>query len=472
MMPTDTQGALYLKVEWDKSSAILGNYAVDFNDTEFAAFSRSYYGGKIDYQSVSNNPYGDARTKIVVYHAQIQQLPSHNEFLATGGSLYFLKYRNVIQGSDTVTIQVRDQTTGLVMASQTMVNGADYELDNSQGRILFWQPVAMIAQSESIISNSLITGNPIYVVVDYQYEVAGLQTAGQPGCPCRPGGRRQCGLGRHLCSGQSKWPELYPSRDRCHPACDQVMPPSRLNMPKPTHRKQDHYVSTDGGITFTSMAIANSASGKAYGIKGDARLFDNIGLKSYYKWIGNDFATPDSTSQQGKEMMGLSMTFDMTPVTRITASEDIQRLMARAAICRPSAQVGASETDTTMVQIVHTAERLTLTGQFQLTETKSVVNGIESTTNQRGATIGGQAQYDLTDRVKLTLGQQVDVENKNNTATTLGVAARVTDHTTLNAQEVFSQQGTATTVGVTNQLNKRIALTTDYTLDEFKYRGS
>ena len=110
----DTQGPLYLKVEWDKSSAILGNYAVDFNDTEFAAFSHSYYGGIIDYQSVANNPYGDARTKIVVYHAQIQQLPSHNEFLATGGSLYFLKYKNVIQGTDTVTIQVRDQTTGLV----------------------------------------------------------------------------------------------------------------------------------------------------------------------------------------------------------------------------------------------------------------------------------------------------------------------------------------------------------------------
>jgi len=83
----------------------------------------------------------------VVYHAQVQQLPSHNEFLATGGSLYFLKYKNVVQGSETVTIQVRDQTTGLVLGSQTMTNGADYELDNGQGRILFWQPVAMIAQS-------------------------------------------------------------------------------------------------------------------------------------------------------------------------------------------------------------------------------------------------------------------------------------------------------------------------------------
>ena len=66
--------------------------------------------------------------------------------------------------------------------------------------------------------------------------------------------------------------------------------------------------------------------------------------------------------------------------------------------------------------------------------------------------MAGQAQYDLTDRIKLTLGQQVDVMNKNNTATTLGVADRMTDHMTLNAQEVFSQQGHALTAGITNQL--------------------
>ena len=135
--------------------------------------------------------------------------------------------------------------------------------------------------------------------------------------------------------------------------------------------------------------------------------------------------------------MGLSMTFDMTPVTRLTASEDIQRLVAHGNL-QTSTQVGASETDTTMVQIVHMAERLKLTGQFQMVETKSVINGVKSTTNQRGATTAGQAQYDLTNRIKLTLGQQVDVQNTNNTATTLGIAERVTDQTTLNAQEIVS----------------------------------
>jgi hypothetical protein len=460
---TDTKGPLYLLVQWDKSSAILGNYAVDFNDTEFSAFSRSYYGGKIDYQSVSSNPYGDARTKIVVYNAQVQQLPSHNEFLATGGSLYFLKFKNVVQGSDTVTLQVRDQTTGLVIASQTMVDGADYELDRSQGRILFWQPVAMIAQSNSIISNSLINGNPIYVVVDYQYEIAGFQMQASQGARIAQAVGDNLVLGgtyvQENASGQNY--TLQGTDATLHVTKDATL---KAEYARTSSQESGNYVSTDGGITFSSLALANnSATGIAYGIKGDARLFDNIGLKAYYKWIGPDFATPASSSQQGKQMMGLSMTFDMTPLTRLTASEDIQRLMSGGNL-QTSAQVGASETDTTMVQIVHQAEKLKLIGQFQLTEVKSIVNGIESTTNQKGATFGGEAQYDLTSRVKLTLGQQVDVINKNNTATTLGVAARVTDRMTLNGTETLSQQGRAFTAGVTNQLTNKTSVTTALTL--------
>jgi hypothetical protein len=458
----DTQGALYLKVEWDKSTAILGNYAVDFNDTDFAAFSQKYYGGKLDYQSVATNSYGDARTKLVVYHAQVQQLPSHNEFLATGGSLYFLKYMNVIQGSDTVTIQVRDQTTGLVISSQVMVNGADYELDLSQGRILFWQPVAMIAQSESIISNGLINGNPIYVVVDYQYAASGMQTQPSEGARVAQAVGDNVVLGGTYLSDNSNGQEytLEGTDATLHVNKDSTI---KAEYAQTTSQETGSYVSTDGGISFTPLMLESSATGKAYGIKGDTRLFDNIGLKSYYKWVGSDFGATSATSQQGTESMGLSMTWDMTPVTRVTASEDIQRLMAGANL-QASTQVGASETDTTMIQVVHTAERLKLTGQFQLIETKNVIDGVESTTNQKGATFGGQAQYDLTNRIKLTMGQQVDVMDSANTATTLGIADRLTDHATANLLETFSSQGHALTAGLTNQLTDKMALTTAYTL--------
>jgi uncharacterized repeat protein (TIGR01451 family) len=458
----DTQGPLYLKVEWDKSSAILGNYAVDFHDTEFAAFSQRYYGGKLEYQSVASNPYGDARTKLVVYHAQVQQEPSHNEFLATGGSLYFLKYKNVVQGSDSITLEVRDQTTGLVVASQKLVNGADYELDNAQGRILFWLPVAMIAQTENIITSGLINGNPIYVVADYQYEVANMPIQGSQGARVAQGVGNKLVLGGTFIQDNSSGQNytLEGTDATFHVNKDTTL---KAEYAKTTSQQQGSYVSTDGGITFTSLNLSNDATGKAYGITGDSRLFDNVGVKTYYKWVGADFGASTATSQQGKESMGMTITWDMTPVTRVTASEDIQKLMAGANLAATT-QVGASETDTTMIEIVHQAEKAKMTGEFQLTETKNVVNGVVSTTNQRGATFAGQAQYDLTPRIKLTLGQQVDVINKNNTATTIGATARLTDQTSMNVQEVFSAQGRALTGGLTNQLGKRIALTTNFTL--------
>ena len=168
---TDTQGALYLLVEWDKSSIKWGNYAVAFDETEFGNFNRSLYGGKVDIESLSATDYGEAKTKIVAFRATATQRSAHNEFLATGGSLYFLKHRDVLQGSDKVMVQVRDRITGLVISEREMEEGADYELDYNDGRMVFWQPVPMLVTSYSIISNELLSGNLVYVVADYEYEI-------------------------------------------------------------------------------------------------------------------------------------------------------------------------------------------------------------------------------------------------------------------------------------------------------------
>ena len=46
--------------------------------------------------------------------AEIRQRASHNEFLGTGGSLYYLKDRDLVAGSMKVKIEVRDSVTGEV----------------------------------------------------------------------------------------------------------------------------------------------------------------------------------------------------------------------------------------------------------------------------------------------------------------------------------------------------------------------
>ncbi len=463
---TNTQGPLYLLVEWDKSSAIWGNYALDFKDTEFSSFSRTYYGGKIDYQSVAANPYGDARTKMVVFHAEIQQKPSHNEFLGTGGSLYFLKHKEVIEGSDKIRLEVRDRVTGLVIASKDMKNGSDYELDDSQGRILFWQPVAMIAKAESIVSSALLDGNPVYVIADYEYAVKDKLLESSEG------GRFAQGVGDNVVVGGTYVKETQASKNYELKGTDATVhlgPDATIKAELATTRASggNTYVSTDGGITFTDLTIGNTASGSAYGIKGDARLFDRLGLSSYYRWVSNDFASTDSTSQGGKQTAGMALVFDMTPVTRLTVRKDIQKLIQDGNL-QTQVQVGASETSTTMVQIVHEAARLTLTGEYQLTEVKEQIDGLETATNQQGAVVAGKAEYALTERINVSLAQQIDLIDTAKKATTLGVQAQVTDKLSLRAQETFTEEGTAASVGITQGVTDKLSLNSDYTVATFK----
>ena len=167
---TDTQGILYLLIEWDRSSAQWGNYNTNFNDTEFAKFSRTLYGGKAHLESISATKFGEPDTKVVVFTARAHQKASHNEMLGTGGSLYYLNDKDIIEGSEKVRIEIRDQITGLALSSKNMIEGVDYEMDYSNGRIVFWMPVSSVVETGSIISDKLLGGNPIYVVVDYEYE--------------------------------------------------------------------------------------------------------------------------------------------------------------------------------------------------------------------------------------------------------------------------------------------------------------
>jgi len=102
---TETQGALYLLVEWDKSSFTWGNYVVDFTDTDLAGFKRTLYGAKLDYETVSKTKFGQPLTHLIAFKARAQQQAAHVEFLGTGGSLFYLKHKNVIEGSEKMLLK-------------------------------------------------------------------------------------------------------------------------------------------------------------------------------------------------------------------------------------------------------------------------------------------------------------------------------------------------------------------------------
>ncbi|RZV31823.1 MAG: DUF11 domain-containing protein, partial [Chromatiales bacterium] len=103
----DTQGAFYARVEWDRNTALWGNYETGLTDTEFMQYNRSLYGAKIRHESLKTTELGDAKTRATVFASEAQSLAAHVTFMATGGSLYYLRDTDVVQGSEKVWVEVR-----------------------------------------------------------------------------------------------------------------------------------------------------------------------------------------------------------------------------------------------------------------------------------------------------------------------------------------------------------------------------
>jgi hypothetical protein len=457
---TDTQGALYLLVEWDKSFVLWGNYNTALSDSEFASFNRTLYGGKVNLESVSTTKFGEPNTKLVVFRARAQQRASHNEFLGAGGSLFYLKHRDVIEGSDKIKIEVRDKITGLVMSTREMTEGNDYEIDYSNGRIIFWKPVLQLVESDSIISSSLLGGNPVYVVVDYEYETKDKFDEGVSG------GRLQQSLTDYLRVGATyvKEEQLNNYELKGMDTIVHLGKDIKLTGEYAESKSQGagSFISTDGGLSFTELSTGDLDKGKAYGLKAEARLLDRIGLTGYYKQIEKGFSSTSTVSEQGKELMGVGATFDLTPKTRLKATHDIQKLIDEGNL-QSQLQVGAQETETTTAQITHETEKLKLTGEYRQQKVKNKLEEFESETNKQEDVLAIKADYKATDKVTLSLEDQAALKGSSNNQVTAGVSAQVNKSLSLRAKEIIGTQGTATGVGVTANVKDRLELTGDFT---------
>ncbi len=140
----DTMGRFYLRVDWDKNQALWGNYATGLTGTEYGQYVRSLYGAAVNWRSNASNAWGDAKTELRLFASEAQTAPGHSEFIGTGGSLYYLRHTDILPGSDQVVLEVRDATTGRTERRVVLERGADYEIDELQGRIILTRPLAQV----------------------------------------------------------------------------------------------------------------------------------------------------------------------------------------------------------------------------------------------------------------------------------------------------------------------------------------
>jgi flagellar motor protein MotB len=164
-----TLGKFYLKLAKDMNYGLWGNFKIGYTDNSLAHVDRGLYGANVHYQSPATTSFGEQRVVVDGFVAEPGTVPARDEFLGTGGSLYFLRHQDILTGSERARIEVRDKDSGVVVAVKNLTAVVDYDIDYLQGRIVLAQPLSATASDDMIVSSDSITGHPTYLVVRYEF---------------------------------------------------------------------------------------------------------------------------------------------------------------------------------------------------------------------------------------------------------------------------------------------------------------
>ena len=164
-----TSGKFYVKMKKDETYGMWGNFKIGYTDNDLAHVDRGLYGANLHFQPHAATSFGEARLMVDGFAADPGTVAGRDEFRGTGGSLYFLRRQDVLEGSESVRVEVRDKDSGMVLGVKNLTAVLDYDIDYLQGRILLSAPLSSTADDDLLVSTDSIGGNPVYLVVRYEF---------------------------------------------------------------------------------------------------------------------------------------------------------------------------------------------------------------------------------------------------------------------------------------------------------------
>ncbi len=244
-----TRGKFYLRLERGPSSIMWGNFKSNISGTHFLRSERSLYGASGVYRSDEVTKDGDAKIGVDAYAALPGTVPQNDVFRGTGGSSYFLKHQLITVGSEIITTEQRNPTTGFVTQRVTLVYKTDYDIDYTNGVLILRSPLA---------SNT--SGNDNYLVAHYEYEPAAGSIDGYV-----TGGRAQAWLGDNVRVAVSGLQEKTAGADQLMYGAD-----VRVQSSKDTYVEAEVARSQGPGIgsTYSVDGGLSSQTNTTAGIKG------------------------------------------------------------------------------------------------------------------------------------------------------------------------------------------------------------
>jgi flagellar motor protein MotB len=164
-----TSGKFFVKTRKDETYGLWGNFKVAYTDNHLTHVDRGLYGANLHLQPSATTDFGEPRLVLDGFGADPGTVAGRDEFRGTGGSLYFLRRQDILQGSERLRIEVRDKDSGIVLEVKNLTPLLDYDIDYLQGRILLAEPLSSTADDGMLIDSDAGSGHPVYLVARYEY---------------------------------------------------------------------------------------------------------------------------------------------------------------------------------------------------------------------------------------------------------------------------------------------------------------
>lgn len=500
---TDTKNNLFVLVEMDKSYFKWGSFQTGLTDLELATYNRTLAGAKVHAEREKTNQYGDPYGAVTGFYAEDEANAGHDEFLGTGGSLYYLKSNNVIEGSEKIQVITRDKISGRVLSTLDLIEGLDYEIDYLRGRIILTKPLSSVSTPSTIISSNILDGNAAFLAVDYEHlanspfenptrAVRGYQqildnvrVGGTFVQEDREGPDYKM-LGGDLLIKLGRWTKFIAeyAQSRNDQSQTSISQDGGINFSKSdpaeftsiTGNKGKINVTLDEFKSLNPQGYLNYQSDyhQAYGLKFQTGLSDRFKFKSYYTYIDPQFSNTSSLLQQGTQKVGGEASLRLGRATFLNLRHDTQKLLNQpletVGLYSPSLIGGPNlfsesllegkKNHTTSAQITHEVGKWGLIGEYQHQEINDPqtfsdpLAGFFQFSNESSDTVAGRATYHWSGRFVPFVEQQVTIDGKDNHQTTVGADVKVTEKIWLQGQETVGTRGNSTLAGVQAQTSE------------------
>jgi len=461
-----TMGKFYVKLSQGENHGLWGNFKVGYMQNELAQVDRGLYGANGHYESETTTSFGEQRFGVDAFAAEPGTVASFEEFRGTGGSLYFLRRQDLLPGSETVRVELRDKDSRIVTGVVNLRPALDYDIDYLQGRVLLSEPLSATVDDDLLIRSGGVSGDEAFLVVRYEYTPGFDETDA-----VAAGGQGHVWFNEHVKLGLTSNANDDGDENASLHAADLTLRMSAESWIKLQAGRSEGLVSNamrsdDGGFGFYGYDDLGftDASADAYRADlsvavGDFFASGRGRLTLYTQTMGEGYSAPGLATLTDTDHIGGTFTMPVTDRLHVTAKSD-QRIQ------KQGLETSAQEIDL----------------GFQVTNAWSVSTGVRNDlredhspvvplTQEQGERTDGIAQvaYDFGSSwrvygfVQDTLSKTGDREDNGRIGT--GGSYRFTDRFRLDAEVSDGDLGPGARVGTNYLLTDRTNLYLNYALE-------